>query len=192
MKKRILVLGINCLPELTGIGKYTGEMIQWLANDGHQVTMVTGFPYYPNWQVQQPYHGNFYKTEKLCNDNLTIHRCPLYVPKDPSGLKRLLHEANFFMSAGMMVFKLLFKRKQDLIFCIAPPFHLAILALMYRFIRGGKIVYHIQDLQIEAAKELNMLKHDWMFDALFGLESFILRKMNFVSTISSQGVYIQS
>jgi len=184
MKKRILVLGINCLPELTGIGKYTGEMIQWLANDGHQVTMVTGFPYYPNWQVQQPYHGNFYKTEKLCNDNLTIHRCPLYVPKDPSGLKRLLHEANFFMSAGMMVFKLLFKKKQDLIFCIAPPFHLAILALMYRFIRGGKIVYHIQDLQIEAAKELNMLKHDWMFDALFGLESFILRKMNFVSTIS--------
>nr|GFD26202.1 hypothetical protein [Tanacetum cinerariifolium] len=49
---------------------------------------------------------------------------------------------------------------------------------------GGKIVYHIQDLQIEAAKELNMLKHDWMFDALFGLENFILRKMNFVSTIS--------
>lgn len=184
MKKRILVIGINCLPELTGIGKYTGEMIGWLAENGHETTMITGFPYYPNWQVQKPYRGNFYKTEKLYGDRLTIHRCPLYVPKDPSGLKRLMHEANFFMSAGFMMFKMLFKKKQDLIFCIAPPFHLAILALFYRFFRGGKVVYHIQDLQIEAAKELKMLKHDWMFNALFSLEFFILRKMNYVSTIS--------
>ena len=183
VKKRILVLGINCLPELTGIGKYTGEMITWLAENGHQTTMVTGFPYYPNWKVQKPYSGNGYKVEKMYEDNLTIYRCPLYVPANPSGLKRLIHEAIFFVSAGFVVFTLLFKKKQDIIFAIAPPFHLAILALFYRFFRGGRIVYHVQDLQIEAAKELNMLK-PWMFNMLFSIEHFILRKMNFVSTIS--------
>lgn len=171
------------MPELTGIGKYTGEMVTWLAENGHETTMVTGFPYYPNWKVQKPYSGNGYKIEKMYEDKLTIYRCPLYVPANPSGLKRLIHEAVFFVSAGFVVFRLLFKKKQDIIFAIAPPFHLAILALFYRFFRGGRIVYHVQDLQIEAAKELNMLK-PWMFKRLFSIEHFILRKMNFVSTIS--------
>ena len=28
---KILVYGINYSPELTGIGKYTGEMVEWMA-----------------------------------------------------------------------------------------------------------------------------------------------------------------
>jgi colanic acid biosynthesis glycosyl transferase WcaI len=183
MKKRILVLGINCLPELTGIGKYTGEMVSWLAENDHETTMITGFPYYPNWKVQEPYHGRWYKKEKMFAENLTLYRCPLYVPANPSGLKRLIHEGLFFVSAGFIVFKMLFQKKHDVIFAVAPPFHLAILALFYRFFKGGRIVYHVQDLQIEAAKELKMLK-PWMFDMLFGIEKFILRKMDYVSTIS--------
>jgi len=31
-----LLHGINFTPELTGIGKYTGEMATWLAARGHQ------------------------------------------------------------------------------------------------------------------------------------------------------------
>ena len=120
----------------------------------------------------------------MFDGKLTIYRCPLYVPKNPSGLKRLIHESIFFVSAGFVVFKLLFGKKQDLIFAIAPPFHLAILALFYRFCRGGRIVYHVQDLQIEAAKELKMLRYKWMFDLLFGIEHFIQRKMDFITTIS--------
>lgn len=184
MKKRILVIGINCFPELTGIGKYTGEMISWLAENGHETTIVTGFPYYPNWIVQKPYKGNTYKKEKMFDGNLTIYRCPLYVPKNPSGFRRLMHEALFFLSASFVVFKMLFKKKQDIIFAIAPPFHLGILALFYRLFRGGRIVYHVQDLQIEAAKDLGVLKYDWMFSMLFGLERFILKRVDIVSTIS--------
>ena len=37
MTKRILLYGINFAPELTGIGKYTGELAAWLAERGHQV-----------------------------------------------------------------------------------------------------------------------------------------------------------
>lgn len=182
VKKSILVLGINCFPELTGIGKYSGEMIKWFAENGHRTTMVTTPPYYPNWKVQEGYSGNWYSTEMI-SGNLTVYRCPLYVPSKPSGLKRLIHELTFFLSAFFVVFRLLFKRKHDLIFAVAPPFHLGFLALFYRFFKGGKIVYHIQDLQIEAAKELRMLK-PWMFRLLFGMEHFILKKVDVISSIS--------
>ncbi|MGU0172646.1 glycosyltransferase [Escherichia coli] len=30
-------MGINYSPELTGIGKYTGEMVEWMASQGHDV-----------------------------------------------------------------------------------------------------------------------------------------------------------
>ena len=44
---KILLYGINFAPELTGIGKYTGE----LAARGHEVRVVTAPPYYPAWAV---------------------------------------------------------------------------------------------------------------------------------------------
>ena len=51
MTQKILLYGINFAPELTGIGKYTGEMAAWLAARGHQVRVVTAPPYYPAWKV---------------------------------------------------------------------------------------------------------------------------------------------
>ena len=34
---KVLIYGINFTPELTGIGKYSGEMAEWLAEQGHDV-----------------------------------------------------------------------------------------------------------------------------------------------------------
>ncbi|WP_316786297.1 WcaI family glycosyltransferase [Pedobacter frigiditerrae] len=183
MSKKILVIGINFFPELTGIGKYTGEMVHWLAEKGYETTMVTSFPYYPYWTVQQPYTGSFYKKEVLKGGKLKVYRCPMYIPKKPTGIRRLLHEASFLISSFFVVFLLLFKKKNELILAVAPPFHLGFLALFYRFFKGGKIVYHIQDLQVDAARELKMLPNG-LFSVLFWLERLILKKVNMVSTIS--------
>ena len=47
---KILLYGLNFTPELTGIGKYTGELAAWLAARGHAVRVVTAPPYYPAWK----------------------------------------------------------------------------------------------------------------------------------------------
>lgn len=184
-KKSVLIIGINFSPELTGIGKYTGEMVDWLTENNFKCNVVTAFPYYPYWKVQKPYKNRFYTRETLKNGKLNIYRCPMYVPKQPSGKKRLIHEFTFFLSAFVMVTYLLFKPKKDYIFCMAPPFHLGFLGMYYRFFKGGKIVYHVQDLQIEAARDLQMINSKAVFKILFGMEKKIMRSVNFVSTISS-------
>lgn len=51
---RILIHGINFSPELTGIGKYSGEMGEWLAAQGHEVRVMTAPPYCPQWRVADP------------------------------------------------------------------------------------------------------------------------------------------
>ena len=34
---RVLIYGINYSPELTGIGKYSGEMADWFSSNGNEV-----------------------------------------------------------------------------------------------------------------------------------------------------------
>ena len=39
---------------VTGISKYSGEMAERLAAQGHEVRVVTAPPYYPQWRVADP------------------------------------------------------------------------------------------------------------------------------------------
>ena len=79
---RILIYGLNFSPELTGIGKYTGELAPWLAAQGHEVHVVSAPPYYPAWRVGFGYRNTF-RTERP-QPRLTVFRTPLYVPPPPA------------------------------------------------------------------------------------------------------------
>src|SRR5690606_14696899 len=113
---RILLIGGNFAPEPTGIGKYSGEMMQWLAANGHDCTVVTSYPYYPQWRVQEPYvkSRSWYRKELLPvhgaingSGKLKVYRCPQYVPARPSGAKRILLDFSFAASAFFKLIQLL-------------------------------------------------------------------------------------
>ena len=105
---KILFYGINFAPELTGIGKYTGEMAQWFAEQGHEVRVITAPPYYPAWKVSEGYQ-NAYVTEQW--NGVTVYRTPLWVPAQPNGVKRLVHLASFALSSLPTLFKQWFWRQ---------------------------------------------------------------------------------
>src|SRR6267142_1641478 len=68
---RILIQGINFFPEPVGVGKYTGEMANWLAARGHEVRIVTSPPHYPQWRVLPEYRAWKYSRERHpVRDNL--------------------------------------------------------------------------------------------------------------------------
>ena len=94
---RFVVYAINYRPELTGIGKFSGEMAEWLVAKGHEVRVVTAPPYYPQWRVLGHYRSWHYRRESL--NGVKVWRCPLWVPSRPSGLKRILHLASFALSS---------------------------------------------------------------------------------------------
>lgn len=60
---RILIYGLNFAPELVGVGKYTGEMAQWLAAQGHEVRVVTAPPFNPEWRVAAAFSSRRYTRE---------------------------------------------------------------------------------------------------------------------------------
>jgi colanic acid biosynthesis glycosyl transferase WcaI len=60
---RILIHGINFAPELVGVGKYTGEMAEWLAERGHDVRAVTAPPFNPEWKIASGFSPWWYSRE---------------------------------------------------------------------------------------------------------------------------------
>lgn len=191
MRKRILFIGGNFSPEPTGIGKYSGEMINWLSTKGFECTVVTTYPYYPQWKVQAPYNkiSFWYEKESISSpgnssNKITIIRCPHYIPKKPTGLKRIISDFSFFLSSSLVIFGMLFTKKNDFVFTIAPPFALGFLGVLYKKIKGAKFLYHIQDLQIEAAQSLGIVKNKFLLKSLFSIEKRIFKNADYISSIS--------
>ena len=189
LSKRILLIGYNYAPEPTGIGKYSGEMIEWFAKQGYHCTVLTTYPYYPHWKVQEPYRKNrfWYKKERqIFNEGgeINIYRCPMYIPANPSGIKRMLADLSFFISAFFQLLVFVVFKKFELVITVVPSFQLGLLGIFYKKLRGGKLVYHIQDLQIEAAQDLEMIKSPQIIKFLFKIEKYILEKTDVISSIS--------
>lgn len=187
-KQRILLLGGNYVPEPTGIGKYNGEMVDWLSREGYECGVITSYPYYPHWKRQPPYEKKafwFNKEESISHEaHIRVYRCPHYIPTTPSGLKRMISDLTFIISAFLQLIIILFKRKYDFVITVAPPFQLGLLGVFYKFVRGAKFVYHVQDLQIDAAKELQMIKSKGLLKCMFAIEKFILSRADYISSIS--------
>lgn len=179
---KILIYDINYAPELTGVGKYTGEMGAWLKQRGHTVQVITAMPYYPEWAIHERYKGRMWFTEII--DGVTVNRCPLYVPEKATALKRIIHEFSFILSSLYYWLPIFFSKQYDVVICVAPPFHVGFLPVLYSLFRNVPLWMHLQDLQIDVAKELDMLKNKKFLYFLFRIEKFILKRCMSVSTIS--------
>ncbi|WP_439555907.1 WcaI family glycosyltransferase [Dyadobacter sp.] len=180
---RVLINGINYAPELTGIGKYTTEMAEWLANNGHDVTVIAAFPYYPEWSIHNNYRNRLWHKE--IRNNVTIYRCPLYVPKNVNSKKRVLHEFSFFLSMIPVWLYIAFKIKFDIVISLNPPFHIGLIAVAYTKLFSSKSILHVQDLQVDAAKDLELIKSKFFLNIMFRVERFIMQRASLVTTISS-------
>ena len=178
---KILIYGINYAPELTGIGKYTGEMAAYFAASGDTVEVITAPPYYPQWEVRKDYRRRGWLKERI--DGVTVLRCPLYVPKEAGGLKRILCEISFVVSS-MRHWLPRYFRSYDAILCVSPPFHLGFVALPHKWLHGTRVVNHVQDLQVDAARDLGIIKQEWLLRILERAERWLLRQFAAVSTIS--------
>jgi colanic acid biosynthesis glycosyl transferase WcaI len=178
MSKKVILISYNYYPELTGIGKYNTELCEYLVTKGYQVQVVTGFPYYPNWELQKGYKNNWFKKEIF--NGVVILRCPFYIPKNPTGAKRMLLDLSFYLTS------LICKRnKYDLIIAVSPSFFNGFNGILLKlFNKKAKLIYHVQDLQIDAAIELGIIKNATLKKSLVSLEKYILSKADTVSTIS--------
>ncbi len=183
---RITVWGINYHPELVGIGVYNTDLCNFMNESGYDVTMVTAFAYYPNWRQLPCDRLTPYRLDinaDGCDSSVKVQRCWLYVPKNPTAAKRILHEVSFALTS---FFKVLTLPRSDLYFVVMPPLLLGVLAWIVSFVKNAPVFLHVQDLQPDAAISLGMLKEGPFIRCLLALEKFAYDKAAAVSSISKE------
>ncbi|WP_353397482.1 glycosyltransferase WbuB [Hydrogenophaga sp. 5NK40-0174] len=180
---RILLYSINFAPELTGVGKYTGEMAEWLALQGHDVRAVTAPPYYPEWKVASGFSAWRFARERW--NGVEVFRAPLWVPDRPGGLKRLLHLASFAASSALSLFPQ-WQWRPDVVWVVEPPLMCAPSALAFARLTGAKAWLHIQDYEVDAAFDLGLIKARPLRRTVLRAEQWLMRRFDRVSTISGR------
>jgi colanic acid biosynthesis glycosyl transferase WcaI len=182
--KRILLLGLNSSPELIGIGKYTGELVDDLVAAGVDLRVVTTPPYYPEWRVKTGYSGWAYRRE--VSGKKVVYRCPLWVPKKVTNLSRVPHLLSFSLSS-LPVMLAQTGWKPDLVICVIPTLFSAPIAWLVARLTGAKCWLHIQDFELDAASNLGMLPGGARLLALARVfEHLIISRFDRVSAISEK------
>lgn len=176
---KISIVGINYAPDSTGIPVYTTGLAEYLSAGGHAVTVYTGFSYYPHWSKRPEDKGRLFRREIL--NGVDVRRHYVYVPARPSALKRMIHELSFVASVTLGY---LFGPRAHLTIIVSPPLFIGIPVALIARLKGSRTVFHVQDLQPDAAVDLGMLKPGLLTGLFFFLEKLTYRLVDRVSTIS--------
>ena len=177
---KAILWGINYSPESTGIAPFNAELAEYLAREDFDVTVVTGFSYYPHWRKDPKDRGRLFRTEYV--NGVKVIRCAQYVPESVSTVRRIIHELSFGLSS---LFRVLFLPRPDIYIVVSPPLFLGFCAWIATVLKRSRFVFHIQDLQPGAAVGLGMVKGKGFIRALYALERFAYRHAAAVSGISS-------
>lgn len=182
--KHITLISLNFYPEDTAIGMYSTQLAEYLEAQGAKITVITGFPYYPQWEIWSNYkEKESFLEEKI--GTMRILRYKQYVPKKPTFLKRVLHIIDFTLGTRKNLRRI---KECNLVISIIPFTSSAWLGNTLSRKHNAKHWIHIQDFEFDAAFQSGLTSKKkskgFFYNRLMSLEKKILDKAYRVSTIS--------
>ncbi|MEO6389327.1 MAG: WcaI family glycosyltransferase [Croceibacterium sp.] len=180
---KFLFLGLNYAPEPVGIGPYTSGLAEALVARGHQVTVIAGKPYYPQWRL---YDGYADDAGPQVEHGVSVTRVAHYIPPEPTGLKRLAHLFSFALSAYAKTVRAA-RGKPDMVFTVAPSLMAVPVAARAARVAGVPLWVHVQDFEVEASFATGLLGENSIPGRLArGVENRLLGMADVASSISPQ------
>ena len=184
--KKITIITANYYPEETAIGLYTTQFSEYLNTNNFEITILTGFPYYPKWEIPKDYEIKSQFYEEHIN-GIRVVRFKQYVPSKVTFLGRILMILSFNFGLVINLFKL---KKSDLVICIVPFTTNCIVGKLYSVLHKAKFWIHLQDFEFDLLIDSGIgSKKSWFthlfFKVLLKTERIILNSADVVSTISN-------
>ncbi|MFN0034534.1 MAG: glycosyltransferase family 4 protein [Saprospiraceae bacterium] len=180
---KILILTQYFPPETGAPQNRLYEIALRLHDFGANVSVLTGFPNYPKYEVFAPYRGKFYQRESM--EGLDVHRAYIYARPGKRLTNRLLNYFSFvFSSLWAGLFKV---GRVDLILCESPPLFLGWTAVWLKSRHRARLLFNVSDLWPESAVKLGLVKSPLLLKASTWLEEWIYQKSDLISG-QTQGI----
>jgi len=142
------------------------------AQEGHEVTVVTGYPNRPGGKLYPQYRQRFAYSEVI--DDITVHRVPLVVNHTRNPIQRIANFLTFSISALSVSPKI---SNADVVYVYATPATAAIPAQIWKKLYGIPYVLHVQDLWPESVTDSGMLGRGVVNKAAGGLLNVWLKRL---------------
>lgn len=169
---RFLLLTQYYPPEPGSSAMRMSELAQYMAARGHIVTVVTGFPNYPEGVIYAGYRGKLYQREQLQGVNV-VRTLLLTTRHRHKFLPRLLNHSSFMLTSIMGG---LFAGKHDLIYIYSPPLFVGVSAWVLGRLYGIPFVMEVNDLWPQGPIALGIVRNKWAIRCGEGLERFVYAK----------------
>ena len=146
------------------------DLAEALARRGHDVTVLTGFPNYPDGVVQPPYRIRPLQRERL--RGLRIVRSAIYPAPNRGVGRRLVNHLSFALSSLLAAPA---AGRADVTLVETPPLFAAISGVAIAAGKRTPLVLNVADLWPDAAIQFGALRRPGLIAAARALERFAYR-----------------
>lgn len=173
---KALLLSQYYPPESGSSAMRMSELAEYLAQCGHDVHVVTGFPNYPSGVIYDGYQGKMWQREHVKGVQIT-RTFLLPTTERHSFRARLLNYLSFMLTSipgGLLV------SRPDVIYFYSPPLFLGVSAWILSRFHGVLSVVEVNDLWPEAPIALGVLRNAGLISVARWLERFVYDKADHI------------
>lgn len=147
------------------------DLARTLRDQGHEITVATGKPNYPEGRIYDGYRAFTLDRETYAGD-IAVHRVPLRARGSSGSIHLLLNYASFVCS-GLLLFPFLLRSHRfDAILVFAGSPNVALPALPLRWIKRAHLAIWIQDLWPESLSATGHIRSRLILRAIGWLVRF--------------------
>ena len=181
---RLLVVTMLYEPDCVGIAAVTADMCTALAERGHDVTVYTTHPYYPEWIRKSD--ANPWRIQHEMIGRVKVRRYGMFIPSKPSRLlPRLIHELSFPLSLMRSLFR---RERFDVVMVYCPLLGSVAFASFRKILCREPLWVNIQDIPAEAAMASGINRSKTFHGIASWVQRFLFNRGDVWSSISEDMV----
>ena len=176
---RILFVTQHFPPE-KGAVRRLYEFASFFRRQGHEVSVLTAMPNYPDGVVPLKYRGKFFVSEIL--NDLKIYRTFVLPASNANPQRRMVGFLTFLVST--LLNSLRIRGKFDLILASSPPVTSALSGYILSRIRRTRFILEIRDLQPESGEQFGNLKKSIFTESIRKVMRFLYRRADHIVCVT--------
>jgi glycosyltransferase involved in cell wall biosynthesis len=169
---KILLVSQFYPPEPNSAAQKVSELARYMTERGHHVTVVTGYPNYPDGVLYAGYHRKLRQVETI--DGVRVVRTYVSVTtKRRQFGPRMRNYLSFMLSS---IWGALRAGRHDLVYVYSPPLLLGVAGYAISRLFGARFVLDVHDLWPKAPIQMGIIRNPTLIRMAEDLERFLYAK----------------
>ena len=181
---KLVVVCPHFAPDIAPTGTVMTRIVAELASRGHELHVITALPWYREHAIEEGWESKLWRTEKTTWGSIT--RLNPFPGKSKSNLLR--RALGFLAFSVLVAWRGLFAggalSRIDGVLAMSPPLTLGMTGRLITAVRGGRLVFNIQDVFPDAAVTTGAIRHPLIIAVAEWLERLSYRVSDSVVVLS--------